>query len=110
MSRPHRFPFTLYRFHPQLLDDLRGYSREIFDPHKTAAFERLCALQDRTPSQVVRQFIRDYFGQRRVSTLAGGLVTAAAASHGDAAPAPTKHHSRHPHTLHAGKPAERMRA
>jgi hypothetical protein len=32
----------------------------LIDPNKKAAFERLCAQQDRTPSQVVRQLIRDY--------------------------------------------------
>ena len=31
----------------------------LIDPAKKAAFERLCALQDQTPSQVVRQLIRD---------------------------------------------------
>ncbi len=30
MPRPHRFPFTFQRFHPRLLDSLRGYTREIF--------------------------------------------------------------------------------
>ena len=32
----------------------------LIDPNKKAAFERLCAQQDLTPSQVVRQLIRDY--------------------------------------------------
>jgi hypothetical protein len=32
----------------------------LIDPHKKRAFERLCASQDLTPSQVVRQLIRDY--------------------------------------------------
>jgi len=32
----------------------------LIDPQKKAAFERLCAQQDRTASQVVRQLIRDY--------------------------------------------------
>ena len=32
----------------------------LIDPAKKAAFERLCASQDLTPSQVVRQLIRDY--------------------------------------------------
>lgn len=38
----------------------------LIDPHKKAAFERLCAAQDRTPSQVVRQLIRDYLTQHGV--------------------------------------------
>lgn len=32
----------------------------LIDPHKKRAFEQLCASQDQTPSQVVRQLIRDY--------------------------------------------------
>lgn len=32
----------------------------LLDPAKKAAFEQLCARQDRTPSQVVRQLIREY--------------------------------------------------
>ncbi|MDR9438147.1 MAG: CopG family transcriptional regulator [Halomonas sp.] len=32
----------------------------LIDPHKKRAFEQLCASQDLTPSQVVRQLIRDY--------------------------------------------------
>lgn len=32
----------------------------LIDPIKKAAFEQLCAAQDLTPSQVVRQLIRDY--------------------------------------------------
>lgn len=32
----------------------------LIDPVKKAAFEQLCAAQDLTPSQVVRQLIREY--------------------------------------------------
>jgi len=32
----------------------------MIDPHKKQAFEALCASQDLTSSQVVRQLIRDY--------------------------------------------------
>lgn len=32
----------------------------LIDPVKKKAFEDLCAAQDLTPSQVVRQMIRDY--------------------------------------------------
>lgn len=32
----------------------------LIDPVKKKAFEELCAAQDVTPSQVVRQLIRDY--------------------------------------------------
>jgi hypothetical protein len=46
----------------------------LIDPNKKAAFERLCAAQDRTPSQVVRQFIRDYLAQHGVTYLASGAA------------------------------------
>ncbi len=39
----------------------------LIDPHKKKAFERLCAAQDLTPSQVVRQLIRDYLQQHGVT-------------------------------------------
>ncbi len=39
----------------------------LIDPDKKAAFEALCARQDLTPSQVVRQLIRDYLAQHGVS-------------------------------------------
>jgi Ribbon-helix-helix protein len=32
----------------------------LVDPAKKRAFEKLCAAQDLTPSQVVRQLIREY--------------------------------------------------
>jgi len=35
----------------------------LIDPVKKKAFEDLCATQDMTPSQVVRQLIRDYLQQ-----------------------------------------------
>jgi hypothetical protein len=44
----------------------------LIDPNKKAAFERLCALQDRTASQVVRQLIRDYLAEHGVTYTAAG--------------------------------------
>jgi hypothetical protein len=38
----------------------------LIDPQKKRAFEELCAAQDLTPSQVVRQLIRDYLGDHGV--------------------------------------------
>jgi Ribbon-helix-helix protein len=35
----------------------------LVDPVKKKAFEELCASQDLTPSQVVRQLIRDYMAR-----------------------------------------------
>lgn len=39
----------------------------LIDPAKKAALEQLCAGQDLTPSQVVRQLIRDYLAEHGVS-------------------------------------------
>ena len=42
----------------------------LIDPNKKEAFERLCALQDRTASQVVRQLTRNYLAQHGVHAIA----------------------------------------
>lgn len=39
----------------------------LVDPDKKKAFEQLCASQDLTPSQVVRQLIRGYLADHGVS-------------------------------------------
>jgi hypothetical protein len=44
----------------------------LIDPNKKAAFERLCARQDRTASQVVRQLIRDYLVEHGIAFVASG--------------------------------------
>ena len=44
----------------------------LIDPAKKAAFERLCARQDQTPSQVVRRLIRDYLTQHGVDYVPSG--------------------------------------
>ena len=36
----------------------------LIDPRKKAAFERLCAEEDATPSQVVRRLIRHYIEEK----------------------------------------------
>lgn len=38
----------------------------LIDPAKKSAFEQLCAQRDLTPSQVVRQLIRDYLKDGKV--------------------------------------------
>jgi predicted transcriptional regulator len=48
----------------------------LLDPAKKAAFESLCALQDQTPSQVVRKMIRDYLEQHAVKFVPSGLSEA----------------------------------
>jgi hypothetical protein len=39
----------------------------LVDPAKKEAFEKLCAAQDLTPSQVVRQLIREYLQRHGVA-------------------------------------------
>ena len=39
----------------------------LVDPVKKKAFETLCAQQDLTPSQVIRQLMRDYLAQHGVT-------------------------------------------
>lgn len=46
----------------------------LIDPAKKAAFETLCAQQDLTPSQVVRQLIRDYLAAHGVTYVPSGLA------------------------------------
>jgi hypothetical protein len=36
----------------------------LVDPRKKAVFERLCAQEDLTPSQVIRRLIRGYIEER----------------------------------------------
>lgn len=50
----------------------------LIDPAKKEAFEKLCAQQDLTPSQVVRQLIREYLAQHGVSYVPSGSKPAKA--------------------------------
>ena len=56
----------------------------LIDPAKKKALEQLCARQDITPSQVVRQLIRDYLADHEISYTPGGAAEAAGASEGSA--------------------------
>lgn len=47
----------------------------LIDPEKKKAFEQLCARQDITPSQVVRQMIRDYLREHGVSWSPSGSAS-----------------------------------
>lgn len=68
----------------------------LLDPNKKAAFEHLCALQDRTASQVVRQLIRDYLAQHGVEFVASGAVDDAAAAARQSKRAPAAKRPRAP--------------
>ncbi|MDH4612395.1 ribbon-helix-helix protein, CopG family [Pseudomonas sp. BN102] len=52
----------------------------LIDPHKKKAFEELCAAQDLTPSQVVRQLIRDYLEHHGVTYATKSTLAANAKS------------------------------
>ena len=46
------------------LEDRTARLTILIDPRKKAFFERLCAEEDATPSQVVRRLIRGYIQER----------------------------------------------
>ncbi len=46
----------------------------LLDPAKKRAFETLCAQQDMTPSQVVRQLIREYLRKHGVEWQPSGAA------------------------------------
>ena len=52
----------------------------LIDPAKKLAFEALCRRQDLTPSQVVRQLIREYLAAHGVSYVPSGVPVAPAAA------------------------------
>jgi hypothetical protein len=46
----------------------------LMDPARKTAFESLCRLQDLTPSQVVRQLIRDFVAQNAPAAAGRGAA------------------------------------
>ena len=57
----------------------------LIDPAKKEAFESLCARLDRTPSQVVRQLIREFLAQHDV-----GFVPSGSPQPADVSPQPMR--------------------
>ncbi|GAA0782187.1 ribbon-helix-helix protein, CopG family [Castellaniella ginsengisoli] len=51
---------------PPPLENKTARLTVLIDPNKKKAFEQLCASQDLTPSQVVRQMIREYLSRNHV--------------------------------------------
>ncbi len=47
-----------------IVEDRTARLTILIDPRKKALFERLCAEEDATPSQVVRRLIRGYIEER----------------------------------------------
>jgi Ribbon-helix-helix protein len=82
----------------------------LIDPNKKAAFERLCAKQDRTASQVVRQLIREYLVEHGVQFVASG-DTMIDGDTGGTAPAPQSKRGPKPKAaLHATTRPTRRKA
>ncbi len=48
----------------KIVEDRTARLTILIDPRKKAVFERLCAEEDATPSQVVRRLIRLYIQER----------------------------------------------
>jgi hypothetical protein len=48
----------------KIVEDRTARLTILIDPRKKAVFERLCAQEDATPSQVVRRLIRAYILER----------------------------------------------
>ena len=70
----------------------------LIDPAKKVAFEQLCAHQDLTPSQVVRQLIREYLAAHGVDYVPSGSAASSPAADGS----PTR-------TAPAARPARLVR-
>ena len=52
----------------------------LIDPTKKKSFEELCSAQDLTPSQVVRQLIRDYLETHGVTYASKSKLTSSSKS------------------------------
>ncbi len=59
-TQPPAIPITT----PVTMEQRTARLTLLIDPRKKAIFEQLCAREDVTPSQKVRQFIRDYIEQQ----------------------------------------------
>jgi hypothetical protein len=65
------------------LEDRTARLTVLIDPRKKALFERLCAERDTTPSQVVRQLIRQYIEEQTGKPWSAGESTAGAPGPGE---------------------------
>jgi hypothetical protein len=54
-------------YHRAAMESKTARLTVLVDPVKKLAFDELCARQDLTPSQVIRQLMRDYLAQHGVS-------------------------------------------
>jgi hypothetical protein len=81
----------------------------LIDPNKKAAFERLCAQQDRTASQVVRQLIRDYLAHHGVEYVASGATEGKSPATDQAPPSRKRLHTKRAAPPTAKRPTERRK-
>jgi hypothetical protein len=79
----------------------------LIDPNKKAAFERLCAQQDLTASQVIRQLIRTYLSQHGVEYVASGVDLDDIAASDVESPRASKPGKKKPSERGAPQPARR---
>lgn len=56
--------WLMLRVRPLALEERTARLTILIDPRKKAIFERLCAEEDATPSQVVRRLLREYIEKR----------------------------------------------
>jgi hypothetical protein len=66
----------------------------LIDPRKKVVFERLCAEEDTTPSQVVRRLIRSYIERRTGRPWSPAEQTAASGEGGSRMPKRSRGKSR----------------
>ncbi|MFT4823340.1 MAG: hypothetical protein ACJAUG_003303 [Halioglobus sp.] len=62
MNRPSACPINLYG--AVKMEKRTARLTLLVDPDKKATFEKLCESEDVTPSQKIRQFMRDYIEQK----------------------------------------------
>ena len=79
----------------------------LIDPNKKEAFERLCARQDRTASQVVRQLIRDYLAEHGVDDVAASVAPGVDRPPADSAEAERQTPATRKASRAAGKPGKK---
>ncbi len=81
----------------------------LIDPAKKTAFEGLCAQQDLTPSQVVRQLIREYLAAHGVNYVPSGSAAPQAADDSPPRTAPAARRPRSPKPTASKAPAAARR-
>src|SRR5882672_5339972 len=70
-------PMSLVQESALAIEDRTARLTILVDPRKKAVFERLCAEEDATPSQVVRRLIRRYIEERTGQAWSPAADTAA---------------------------------